>query len=247
MTITCFKTTCIVFPFAIKSVDRGTKDLLVQKVKDVSNVLLLKAAKPEFDETNLTVITADGKLYSFLVNYAENPVSYLIRIENPYGKTEPEVLFSNENGKEAHTIQVAEKLAKQKAFINHKKDKKYGIEISLEGVYVKDNLMYLQFKLQNYADIGYDIEQFRLTILDQQKSKRTAIQQMELNPVAIYGDTKMIKERSAQRIIFALPKFTIPDMKYLQVQLMEQNGGRHLSLKIRNPTIVRAKPLQQLF
>ncbi|MNE29455.1 hypothetical protein D3C80_1229370 [compost metagenome] len=220
---------------------------MVQKVKDVSNVLLLKAAKPEFDETNLTVITADGKLYSFLVNYAENPVSYLIRIENPYGKTEPEVLFSNENGKEAHTIQVAEKLAKQKAFINHKKDKKYGIEISLEGVYVKDNLMYLQFKLQNYADIGYDIEQFRLTILDQQKSKRTAIQQMELNPVAIYGDTKMIKERSAQRIIFALPKFTIPDMKYLQVQLMEQNGGRHLSLKIRNPTIVRAKPLQQLF
>src|SRR5690606_26501384 len=67
------KTTNLVFPFEIKSVDRGSKDVLAQKAGGIENVLQLKAARQDFDETNLTVITSDGKLYSFLVNYADNP------------------------------------------------------------------------------------------------------------------------------------------------------------------------------
>ena len=34
------KTTSIVFPYAIKSVDRGSEDVLVQKAKGVENILL---------------------------------------------------------------------------------------------------------------------------------------------------------------------------------------------------------------
>lgn len=39
LAVTYNKTTNLVFPYAIKSVDRGSKDILVQKAKDVENIL----------------------------------------------------------------------------------------------------------------------------------------------------------------------------------------------------------------
>src|SRR3954454_18344150 len=67
--ITFNKTTNIVFPFAIKSVDRGSANILVQKAGSVDTILQVKAGKEDFPETNLSVITTDGTLYSFLVHY----------------------------------------------------------------------------------------------------------------------------------------------------------------------------------
>src|SRR5690349_15869235 len=74
------KTTSIVFPFSITSVDRGSPDILAQKVNGVENVLQLKAGQKDFKETNLTVITADGKLHHFTVNYAEETIKQTITI-----------------------------------------------------------------------------------------------------------------------------------------------------------------------
>lgn len=67
------KTTNIVFPHAIISVDRGSKEILAQKAKGVENILQVKAAKENFTETNMSVVTADGRLNSFLLKYANEP------------------------------------------------------------------------------------------------------------------------------------------------------------------------------
>src|SRR5258708_37621952 len=61
--ITYNKTSSLIFPTIIKSVDRGSRDVIVQKAKGVGNVLQLKAGKENFPETNLTVITSDGTLH----------------------------------------------------------------------------------------------------------------------------------------------------------------------------------------
>ncbi|MEJ7829531.1 MAG: DUF4138 domain-containing protein, partial [Segetibacter sp.] len=73
--ITLNKTTNLIFPYSIKSVDRGSADVLAQKAKGVENILLVKAGKENFAETNLSVITTDGKLYSFVVDYINNPAA----------------------------------------------------------------------------------------------------------------------------------------------------------------------------
>ena len=58
--ISTAKTTSLVFPFSIRHVDRGTKDILVQQVKEADNILLVKASSKNFSETNLSVVTEDG-------------------------------------------------------------------------------------------------------------------------------------------------------------------------------------------
>ncbi len=45
------KTTSLVFPFAIRHVDRGTQSVLVQPVKEAPTILLIKAASKNFPVT----------------------------------------------------------------------------------------------------------------------------------------------------------------------------------------------------
>src|SRR4051812_7987347 len=73
LSITYNKTTNLIFPYSVESIDRGSQDILVQQPKGTANIVQLKAGKQNFAQTNLSVITIDGQLYSFTVDYASQP------------------------------------------------------------------------------------------------------------------------------------------------------------------------------
>jgi conjugative transposon TraN protein len=240
LSITFYKTTNLIFPYAIKSVDRGSADIIVQKAKGTENILQLKAAKQNFKETNLTVITADGKFYSYIVNYSDSSSVLNIQFSKDSSKEELKSFFSS-GINEANIQTIARKIVGEKRTIHRVKDKKYGMKLQLRGLYIKEDVIYYQIELQNRSNINYDIDQIRFFIRDQKKFKRTASQEMEIKPFYINGDTATIQGQSEHVFVFALPKFTIPDNKFLEVQLMEKNGGRNLKLKIHNKTIIKAR------
>ncbi|AMJ66037.1 hypothetical protein AXW84_11790 [Hymenobacter sp. PAMC 26628] len=67
------KTTHLVFPFPVTYVDLGSSGLVAAKATGAENIVRVKAAGAGFPETNMTVLTSDGKLYSFVVNYQRDP------------------------------------------------------------------------------------------------------------------------------------------------------------------------------
>lgn len=241
--VTYNKTTNLVFPYPIKSVDRGSKDILAQKVKDVENILQIKAGKKGFEETNLTVITADGKLYSYILNYTDNPSTLNFRY-TIIEEDQKDAFFRADQPNEAEMQSDAEKVIKADKNIRGIKDKKFGIKLQLDGLFIKDEVMYYRLRLQNHSNINYDIEQLRFFIRDQKKSKRTATQELEVQPLYIEGNTSAVAGKSEHVFVFAVPKLTIPDQKYLAIQMMEKNGGRNLKLIIYNKTVVKSKPLK---
>src|ERR1700753_4002658 len=70
--VTGHKMTNLVFPVDIAAGVRVSRDVLVQKVKGVENVIELKALKRDFTTTNLSVYGKDGRLYSFVLRYVED-------------------------------------------------------------------------------------------------------------------------------------------------------------------------------
>jgi conjugative transposon TraN protein len=238
--ITYNKTTNLILPYAIKSVDRGSRDVLAQKAKGVENILLVKAGREKFSETNLSIITADGKLYSFLLRYSDNPSLLNIAFAKDTLIDRTVSLPEAENN-EAQIERVAEEVAKKKRALRGLKDIAYDIRLRLNGLYIENNVFYFQVELRNRSNIPYDTDMLRFFIKDEKKAKRTASQDIELSPLYSYGDATAVKEHTTNVLVFALPKFTIPDKKYLLIQLMEKNGGRHLHLDIHNRTIVKAK------
>src|SRR5256885_14593149 len=73
LSVTYNKTTNLIFPYSVQSIDRGSQDILVQQPKGTANIVQLKAGKQNFTQTNLSVITIDGQLYSFTVDYTSLP------------------------------------------------------------------------------------------------------------------------------------------------------------------------------
>src|SRR5688572_16729628 len=77
ISISTDKTVSLVFPFPIIHVDRGAKEVLAQQIKSAANILLLKTATSDLKETNLSVITEDGNVYSFALKYEESPACWV--------------------------------------------------------------------------------------------------------------------------------------------------------------------------
>lgn len=241
LTITYSKTTNIIFPYAIISVDRGSKDVLAQKAEGVQNVLQVKAAKQSFLQTNLTVITADGKLNSFLIDYAEQPSILNLSLATGEKKNATAILSETVNQAEVQKYANLALVSREK--VRGVKDKRFGIQVKLNGLFIHDDVMYLRISIANKTNINYNIGQLRFYIRDQKKSKRTATQELELKPLYVKDDSSVIVGQTEKVFAYAFPKFTIPDKKYLAIELMEKNGGRHLKLKVLNKTIIRAKLL----
>lgn len=239
LAITYTKTTNLIFPYPIKSIDKGSRDVLVQKAIGVENVLQIKAAKTGFAETNLTIVTADGSLFSFVLNYADKPSGININVQKAQVAPQPLAVFTKNATNDI--IQAnAEKVAVRKQIISKTESSSFGASIAVKGIYVQEDVLYLQLSLQNSSSINYDIKLLRFFIRDKKKSKRSASQEIEFNPLFVLGNTQSIRSQSEQIMVVAVPKFTIPDKKVFNIQMQEENGGRNLLINVHNKEIFKA-------
>lgn len=242
--VTFNKTSSIVFPAVITSVDRGSRDVLAQKAKGVNNVLQLKAAKPNFKETNLTVITGDGNLHHFTVRYSQNPSCLTVNANQPGNENNstPPLLFETELT-ESDMQSLAKKIIRTSKLVSLKSTSRNDMLLSLRGIYISQSTMFCHLEISNNSNIPYTTDMFRLFIQDRKKVKRTAVQEINLVPFYVYHDPKSIPGKSTSEAVYAFPKFTIPDAKRLFIEMTENNGGRNLKLSIRNRTIINAKAI----
>ena len=219
------KTTSLIFPFAIRHVDRGSQSILAQQVKEVPTILLVKAASNSFSETNLSVVTEDGSIYAFDVCYEGKPgvLVHYFPINN-----------------KATTAMYANGILDNQRVTKGIEDHKWKTDAAITGIYIKSDVMFYQLSISNNSPVDYTIDLIRFYIRDKKKTKRTAVQETELKPVYIVGNTKLVKANSNSVLVFALEKFTVPDAKYMAVQINEKNGGRHFTMRIKNKKIMKA-------
>ena len=240
------KTTSLLFPAAIRHVDLGTADVLAEQVKEAENLLLVKAGQTDFKETNLTVVTADGRLYLFKVVFDPAPATLVHRLSHSVASNNADIAFQGELMKPQDLEAYCKGMLDNHRTMRGIVDASWDVMGRVDGIYIKDNVIFYQLLLYNQSTINYDVNFIRFYIRDKKKSKRTANQELELKPLYIAGNTTSVEGMSRNNVSFALAKFTLPDAKYLAIEIMEKNGGRHLRLKVNNRKIVRAQVLPDL-
>jgi conjugative transposon TraN protein len=243
LSISYSKTTSLIFPFSITSVDRGSQDVLAQKARGVENVLQVKAGRKQFAETNLTVITADGVLHQFSVTYSDAPSTQAITIARNTGK---QSLILVKDAVNERDIQSDSKLA-LKQYVSGRIDKhsKHQMNLSLQEIFIHDNTLYYRIQIRNKSSISYDIKSLKFLIRDRKTVKRTSSQETEINPLFIGNKSGRIPAYASTTMIYVVKKFTIPHGKTLFINLFEENGGRHLTIKVNNKDILKAKMLPE--
>lgn len=184
MEVTYDKTSHLIFPAAIRYVDLGSEYLIASKADDAPNVLRIKASAREFEEeTNFSVITDEGRFYSFNVQYSSFPqnLSYdLHTMQKATDKASTNNVLFEELGNTSpslaglllHTI-----YKNNKHNTKHIGAKSFGIEFILKGLYIHNGKYYFHTQLLNRTNVPFQIDFMSFKVVDKKTAKRTAVQQ----------------------------------------------------------------------
>jgi conjugative transposon TraN protein len=237
ISVTFKKTTNVIFPYRIEKADVGSSDVIGHKDQILDNVLFLKASRKDFAPTNLSVYTSDGKFYSFIVRYKEDPDTLNLSFI-PDQKIPTPIVDSFMSAKlDSDGVHI---LA-QPSFI-HRKIKTEEMKAILNGIYLVDDLLWFRFIIKNHSEITYTPTFIQFSIRDKKLGKRTAIQESVL--VFSWGATKPVLGNDRETYVFAFPAFTISNQKKLVFQMEEKNGERAILLDIPSRTVLKSRSIQ---
>ncbi|APA93679.1 conjugative transposon protein TraN [Myroides sp. ZB35] len=244
------KTTHILFPSSVEYVDLGSSEIIASKVEVTSNVLRLKTITEYISPTNFTVITNDGKYYSFCATYNEEPtqLSYdLTKFENQNSKQQSEVLFKDLGDTSPTLADLFMKaiIKRNKKELNIK-SKSYGVEARLKSIYTQDGKLYFHLSINNKSNLPYEVDYISFRIKDRRTSKRTTMQEMSLKPIRSYSDAQTINIQSKQDNVFMLDQFTLSDKQMLLIEINEKNGVRNQKIRVLKHNVLSSKQIELL-
>ncbi|MEP1260390.1 DUF4138 domain-containing protein, partial [Algoriphagus sp.] len=124
-------TTNLIFPHAIKSVDRGNRNILVQKASAVENILQVKAENSGLQNSNLTVITEDGSFYSFALEYQKVPQNLNLKILQTGNSDLAD--FGNQIQAESELAETARKVATKNRSMPALRQRRFLTGVALTG------------------------------------------------------------------------------------------------------------------
>lgn len=230
------QTTNLIFPYAVRSVDRGSASVLAQKAKGVENILQLKAADQSFAPTNVSVVTADGRFYSFVLSYADQP-PYL-NISFAGGKP---VQLAGEATNARLLENEAFRVLGMPRFMGLKQTGQ-SLRLQLQGVFLSNNNLWLKLKMDNRSQVDFQPAYIQFFLRDKKRSKRTALNETEITPLYL-PDDKMVRGNGSCTWPVGFNAFTVPRHQRLLVQVADQSGGRMIVLPIKSPRFLKARRL----
>jgi conjugative transposon TraN protein len=253
MEVTYDKTSHLIFPTGIRYVDLGSEYLIAGKAEDAENVLRVKASVRDFEsETNFSVITNDGRFYSFNVYYSSYPevLSYdLLSMQKAVDKTNGNDVLFEELGNNSPSLAglLLETIYKNdKRIVKHIGAKSFGIQFILKGIYIHNGKYYFHTELGNRTNVPFEIDFINFKVVDKKIAKRTVVQERPMIPLRTYKLLDGINGKSTEQNVFLLDQFTITDDKILLIEIFEKNGGRHQTLQIENSDLIKARLINDM-
>lgn len=232
------KATHLIFPKPIVYMDYGNNESIeVTKAGNANNILRVQAISTDFPETSLSVVCDDKQYYSYNIAYNEKPQSHNYKI----GNTDNLALFERPNTEALE--ELCAKALKQPTSLYNVGINKYKMAFAVQGIYIRNNTLFISCKLENKSSINYNIEFLKFTLKDKKTRKNTSVQEDEIVPLMTYKLPQNLHGKTDYEFVIALPKFTIPDAKNCHFTLFEKEGGRHLSFQISNSEIINAASL----
>lgn len=253
MEVTYDKTSHLIFPTGIRYVDLGSEYLIAGKAEDAENVLRVKASVRDFEfETNFSVITNDGRFYSFNVYYSSYPdvLSYdLLTMQKAVDKTNGNDVLFEELGNNSPSLAglLLETIYKNdKRIVKHIGAKSFGIQFILKGIYIHNGKYYFHTEVRNRTNVPFQIDFINFKVVDKKIAKRTVVQERPMIPLRTYKPLDGINGKSTEQNVFLLDQFTIADDKILLIEIFEKNGGRHQTLQIENSDLIKARLIDDM-
>ncbi|WP_400194234.1 conjugative transposon protein TraN [Hymenobacter sp. B81] len=238
------KTTHLVFPYPVTYVDLGNPGIIAAKANSADNIVRVKAAGSSFPETNLTVLTSNGKLYLFTVHYQHNPKVLSLDLGAPStsvtANTGGEAILSNSPIPQGN-LDAYSRLALAWGGASARENANQ-LSVRAGNVGYQQETLFFPLHIANKSNVTYDVDFVKFYIQDKKVVKRTAEQAIEITPVYVYnGSARKIAVNGKLQQVYVFKKFTIPDQKQLIIEVYEKGGGRNVKLRLSTADLLKAR------
>lgn len=230
------KTVNLIFPYAIVSEDHGSGGIIVQQRKGAAHILHVKANQKNFAPTSLSVVTSDGRLYSFVVHYADDvyQLNYVI------DSTDAVVVTEVPHNQEILWLEAVKVLD---APTNARKKIKDGFSaVQLRGLFISPNALWLKTRFSNNTHVPFPVGFIKFFVRDRRRGKNTAVQEREIFPVYQHAP-EVLAGKATMPWLFAFNPFVLNNGQQLVMQVGASKGNRFIEVRIRPRHFRRAASL----
>lgn len=213
-------------------------------------------------ETNLNVLTDDGRYYAFdviydnnasKVNYIVSPSMAIYQEEQLSEHPQSDPRSSGAEQPAAVDEQLAESMTPEQLFAKVRKQPDYivgnnvarlqKLTILLKGVYVDEAHIYFKFHIENRSNVPFDVDYIAFSVSARKTKKTSTQERLQILPVGADTEIHRVDAKSSREVIYRFEKFTIGKEKILLAELLEQGGDRNIGLRIPEAFIINARKL----
>ncbi|MCD8282728.1 MAG: conjugative transposon protein TraN [Prevotella sp.] len=139
----------------------------------------------------------------------------------------------------ADMTQYARRIWSSPAMYRNVGTRMHRMTMRLNNIYAVGEYFFIDFSVENRANIRFDIDELRVKLSDKKLSKATNTQIIELTPALVLENAKSFKH--GYRNVVVVKKMTFPNDKVLTIEMSEkQISGRSISLSIDYEDVLSA-------
>lgn len=233
------KNVALFFPEAIRQGITGANNFVFTYNREKEQYFGLLQASPGI-ESNLLTITNDGKVYAYILKYAEalSKLNYFISNKESIGSEQPKKIAqdpilkkqSPDRSKIKYFQKFSEYLLKSK-YESIATKRKRGIKLQLQKMTYNTSEVYLVLEIKNNSKINLEIDYLKVYSVNGNKKRKASFQRLEQEVIYKHKMPNYIKTGEKKRFVYMLPKFVLGDNEKLMIELMELKGNRTLLLE----------------
>ncbi len=233
------KNVALFFPKPIRQAITGAANFVFTYNREKEQHFGLLQAKPG-KESNLLVVTTDGKVYSYILKYTEAlpRLHRYITISESIGNEVPtapgyekKVRPKSLDTLSSAYFQRASMYLLQSTYRPLASAGKKGIKLQLEKIRYDNTETYVVVKVRNSSGINFDLDYCQLYLVNGNQAKKASYQRSHLQPLYVHEMPETIMDGLYKRFVFVLPKFVPGDKEHLELELQERNGNRVIALR----------------
>jgi len=256
------KVTQLIFPADIAKFRTGYTS--VEAVSQSDGRALYIQPVDVLPESNLNVITTDGRYYAFDVCYDDTAtaVNYIIEPSTSFYQETPEpavpmpeavppvpvVAEASGAPASASTVRIGMRIVEAvHGMPDYIKSNNVArlqkLIFVLRGVYADADRLYLKFRIENNGNIPFDVDYISFSVVARKTKKTSTQERMQVFPAGSDKEVHRIDAKSHCEVIYAFDKFTIGKDKVLLAEALESGGDRNIALPIPEHFITEARKL----
>lgn len=233
----------IVAPAKVTYIDFGNDSISASLAEGTQNIIRLQAKYRFSKETNLSFALEDGTFYSYDIAYRDYAPVAVYTLNAPSGNELESVILEEQTIGGNEQEKILSKVKNKGRSFYSLGIQKYKQKLSIRNIFTYKERTILDIEFSNNSEVPYDVEFFKFIIKSKKANKRVATQDLDLTGEIVSSFTGRIAPKRTERIIVVFPKFTLSDDQNLELNVVEQSGGRNIAYLISDESLNNATAL----